>query len=152
VKNASTPMETQKPLLKDEDVSVCARYQVNIKVSRLYAVKRIYRYALTVNPIVYTSCIEQFWAIVKAKTVNGEGRLQALVDGKKVIITESIIRRDLQLEDAKGVDCLPNVVIFEQLTLMGEWKSFNPVPRIIANADGTSTSTISGLVNAEENA
>nr|GEV10258.1 hypothetical protein [Tanacetum cinerariifolium] len=45
-------------------------------------------------------------------------QLQALVDGKKVIITESTIRRDLQLEDAEGVDCLSNAVIFEQLTLM----------------------------------
>nr|GEV74056.1 hypothetical protein [Tanacetum cinerariifolium] len=68
---------------------------------------------------VYTSCIEQFWATVKAKTVHGEVQLQALVDGKKVIITESTIRRDLQLEDAEGVDCLPNAAIFEQLTLMG---------------------------------
>ncbi|GJX99529.1 hypothetical protein Tco_0356548 [Tanacetum coccineum] len=58
-------------------------------------------------------------AIVKAKTVNGEVQLQALVDGKKIIITESIVRRDLQLEDAEGVDCLPNATIFEQLTLMG---------------------------------
>ncbi|GJZ34289.1 hypothetical protein Tco_0580106, partial [Tanacetum coccineum] len=54
-----------------------------------------------------------------AKTVNGEVQLQALVDGKKIIITESIVRRDLQLEDAEGVDCLPNATIFEQLTLMG---------------------------------
>ncbi|GJR88253.1 putative ribonuclease H-like domain-containing protein [Tanacetum coccineum] len=73
VKTASTPMETQKPLLKDEDgeevdvhlyrsmigslmyltssrpdimfaVCACARYQVNPKVSHLYAVKRIFRY------------------------------------------------------------------------------------------------------------
>ncbi|GKD63620.1 hypothetical protein Tco_1305728 [Tanacetum coccineum] len=29
------------------------------------------------------------------------------------------VRRDLQLEDADGVDCLPNAIIFEQLTLMG---------------------------------
>ncbi|GKE11724.1 putative ribonuclease H-like domain-containing protein, partial [Tanacetum coccineum] len=71
VKTASTPMETQKPLLKDEDgeevdvylyrsmigslmyltssrpdimfaVCACARYQVNPKVSHLYAVKRIF--------------------------------------------------------------------------------------------------------------
>nr|GEX48714.1 uncharacterized mitochondrial protein AtMg00810-like [Tanacetum cinerariifolium] len=69
VKIASTPMETQKPLLKDEDgeevdvhmyrsiigslmyltssrpnimfaVCACARYQVNLKVSHLHAVKR----------------------------------------------------------------------------------------------------------------
>nr|GEV02790.1 uncharacterized mitochondrial protein AtMg00810-like [Tanacetum cinerariifolium] len=73
VKNARTPMETQKPLLKDEDgeevdvhmyrlmigslmyltssrpdiifaVCACARYQVNPKVSHLYVVKRIFRY------------------------------------------------------------------------------------------------------------
>ncbi|GJV85384.1 putative ribonuclease H-like domain-containing protein [Tanacetum coccineum] len=77
------------------------------------------RYALTVNPTIYTSCIQQFWATVKVKTVNGEVQLQALVDGKKIIITESTIRRDLQLEDAEGIDCLPNAAIFEQLTLIG---------------------------------
>ncbi|GKD73142.1 hypothetical protein Tco_1331424 [Tanacetum coccineum] len=41
------------------------------------------------------------------------------LDGKKIIITELIKRRDLQLEDAGGVDFLPNATIFEQLTLMG---------------------------------
>ncbi|GJU95928.1 putative ribonuclease H-like domain-containing protein [Tanacetum coccineum] len=73
VKTTSTPMETQKPLLKDENgeevdvhlyrsmigslmyltslrpdimfvVCAYARYQVNPKVSHLYAVKRIFRY------------------------------------------------------------------------------------------------------------
>ncbi|GKE68809.1 hypothetical protein Tco_1526881, partial [Tanacetum coccineum] len=44
---------------------------------------------------------EGFEQIVK--TVNGEVQLQALVDGKKVIINESTVRRDLQLEDAEGV-------------------------------------------------
>ncbi|GJU68323.1 hypothetical protein Tco_1254582 [Tanacetum coccineum] len=76
------------------------------------------KYALTINPIIYCSCIKQFWDTIKAKTVNGEVQLQALVDKKKVIITESTIRRDLQLEDANGVDCLPNAAIFDQLTLM----------------------------------
>nr|GEZ25799.1 hypothetical protein [Tanacetum cinerariifolium] len=47
--------------------------------------------------------------------------LQALVDGKKVIITESTVRRDLQLEDVEVVDCLPNAAIFEKLTLTGLW-------------------------------
>ncbi|GJV11014.1 hypothetical protein Tco_1352555 [Tanacetum coccineum] len=76
------------------------------------------RYALTINPTIYTSCIKQFWATVMVKTVNGEVQLLALVDGKKIIITELTVRRDLQLEDAEGVDCLPNSTIFEQLTLM----------------------------------
>ncbi|GJR14908.1 putative ribonuclease H-like domain-containing protein [Tanacetum coccineum] len=73
VKTASTPIEIQKPLLKDADgkdvdehlyrsmirslmyltslmpdimfaVCACARFQVNPKVSHLYAVKRIFRY------------------------------------------------------------------------------------------------------------
>ncbi|GKC95460.1 hypothetical protein Tco_1160902, partial [Tanacetum coccineum] len=30
------------------------------------------KYVLTVNPTIYTSCIEQFWATAKVKTVNGE--------------------------------------------------------------------------------
>ncbi|GJW30267.1 hypothetical protein Tco_0047142 [Tanacetum coccineum] len=30
------------------------------------------KYALTINPTIYTSCIEQFYATVKVKTVNGE--------------------------------------------------------------------------------
>ncbi|GJT41232.1 putative ribonuclease H-like domain-containing protein [Tanacetum coccineum] len=55
----------------------------------------------------------------KEKMVNGEVQLQALVYGKKIVDTEASIRRDLQLEDANGVDCLPNATIFEQLTLMG---------------------------------
>ncbi|GJV38436.1 uncharacterized mitochondrial protein-like protein [Tanacetum coccineum] len=73
VKTASAPMDTQEPLLKDEDgeevdvylyrsmivslmyltslrhdimfaMCVCARYQVNPKVSHLHVVKRIFRY------------------------------------------------------------------------------------------------------------
>ncbi|GJW64575.1 hypothetical protein Tco_0116459 [Tanacetum coccineum] len=53
------------------------------------------RYALTVNPTIYTTCIQQFWATAKAKTVNGERQIQALVDKKKVIITETSVRSDL---------------------------------------------------------
>ncbi|GKD86484.1 hypothetical protein Tco_1357638, partial [Tanacetum coccineum] len=77
------------------------------------------RYALTANPTIYISCIEQFWSTVKAKTINGEAQLHALVDDKKIIIIESSVRRDLQLADKEGIDCLPNSTIFEQLSLMG---------------------------------
>ncbi|GKA32163.1 xylulose kinase-1 [Tanacetum coccineum] len=76
-------------------------------------------YALTVNPTIYTPCIEQFWATAKIKTVNGERQIQALVDKKKVIITESSIRSDLHLEDADGTDCLPTATIFEELARIG---------------------------------
>ncbi|GKB55972.1 hypothetical protein Tco_0912158 [Tanacetum coccineum] len=87
------------------------------------------RYALTINPTIYISCIEQFWSTVKAKIINGEEHLHALVDGKKIIITESSVKRDLQLADEECIDCLPNSTIFEQLTLMGPkttaWNKFS---------------------------
>ncbi|GJV28740.1 hypothetical protein Tco_1385188 [Tanacetum coccineum] len=87
------------------------------------------RHALTVNPTIYTSCIEQFWATVKVKTVNDEVQLHTLVDGKKIIINGSTVRRDLQLEDAKGINCLPNATIFEQLALIGPKKKDTQVPQ-----------------------
>ncbi|GJZ21513.1 hypothetical protein Tco_0558552 [Tanacetum coccineum] len=87
------------------------------------------RYALTINPTIYTSCIEQFWATVKVKPVNGEAQLQALVDGKKIIFIEASVRCDLQLNDEEGTDCLPNATIFEELTRMGAkttaWNKFS---------------------------
>ncbi|GJT07110.1 uncharacterized mitochondrial protein-like protein [Tanacetum coccineum] len=209
VKTASTAMETQKPLLKDEDgeevdvhmyrsmigslmyltssrldimfaVCACARYQVNPKVSHLHAVKRIFRYLkgqlrlgfwypkdspfdlvaytdsdyvgasldrksttgviLNVAGIINIVRIERVkrvgenknrkrdvWSKNRqsdlttgvVKKINGEMQIHALVDGKKVVVTEATIRRDLQLVDEGGVDCLPNATIFEQLTLMG---------------------------------
>ncbi|GJU34580.1 uncharacterized mitochondrial protein-like protein [Tanacetum coccineum] len=172
VKTASTPMETQKPLLKDEDgeevdvhmyrlmigslmyltslrpdimfaVCACTRYQVNPKVSHLYVVKRIFKY-LKGQPklglwypkdspfdlVAYTDSdytrasldrksttggkakksvklmMEKLFRmeleLMLAKNINGEEQLHALVDGKKIIITESSVRRDLQLADEEG--------------------------------------------------
>ncbi|GJR93167.1 hypothetical protein Tco_0265341 [Tanacetum coccineum] len=77
------------------------------------------RYALTVNPTIYVSCIEQFWSTAKAQTINEETQIHALVDGKKIVITESSVRRDLQFADEDGTDCLPTTTIFENLKLMG---------------------------------
>nr|GEX93849.1 putative ribonuclease H-like domain-containing protein [Tanacetum cinerariifolium] len=45
--------------------------------------------------------------------------LQALVDKKKVVITEDTIRDTLCLDDAEGVDCQPNEEIFAELARMG---------------------------------
>nr|GEV80221.1 retrotransposon protein, putative, Ty3-gypsy subclass [Tanacetum cinerariifolium] len=111
VKTASTPMETQKPLLKDEDgkevdvhmyrsmigslmyptssrldivfvVCACAIYQVNPKVSHLHVVKRIFSFGLLSWPNY------QWGSTVHAR-----------VDGKEIVITESSVRRDLKLVD-----------------------------------------------------
>nr|GEU44358.1 hypothetical protein [Tanacetum cinerariifolium] len=77
------------------------------------------KYALIVNPNIYVSCIKQFWTSVAVKKVNDVTRLQALVDKKKVIITEATIRDALHLDDAEGIECLPNEEIFAELARMG---------------------------------
>nr|GFA98322.1 hypothetical protein [Tanacetum cinerariifolium] len=47
------------------------------------------KYALTVNPNIYVSCIKRFWTTVAVKQVNDVTRLQALVDKNKVVVTEA---------------------------------------------------------------
>nr|GEV55113.1 uncharacterized mitochondrial protein AtMg00810-like [Tanacetum cinerariifolium] len=46
---------------------------------------------------------------------------------KKVVVTEDGIRHDLRLEDADGMECLPNEEIFIELTCMGYEK---PPPKL----------------------
>nr|GEW38568.1 hypothetical protein [Tanacetum cinerariifolium] len=55
----------------------------------------------------------------QVKKVDDEVRIQALVDGKRVNIKESSIRRTLRLDDAEGTSCLTNAEIFEGLARMG---------------------------------
>nr|GEU47948.1 RNA-directed DNA polymerase, eukaryota, reverse transcriptase zinc-binding domain protein [Tanacetum cinerariifolium] len=182
-KSTSTPIDTEKPLIKDPHVCACACFHVTPKVSHLHAIKRIFRYlkgkphlglwypndspfnlvaysdsdyaviatssieaeyvaaasccaqvlwiqkqlldygsikyALTVNPNIYLSYIKQFWTIVAVKKVNDITRLQALVDKKKVVITEATMRDTSWLDDAEGVECLPNEEIFTELASIG---------------------------------
>nr|GEW93574.1 hypothetical protein [Tanacetum cinerariifolium] len=77
------------------------------------------KYALTMNPTIYVSCIKQFWKTTTVKSSNDVTRLQTLVDKKKVVVTEAAIKDALCLDDAEGVDCLPNEEIFTELARMG---------------------------------
>nr|GEX57647.1 hypothetical protein [Tanacetum cinerariifolium] len=79
----------------------------------------VIQYALMVNPTIYVSCIKKFWTFVSIKKTNDVVRLQALIDRKKVLITEDTIRQALRLDDADRVDCLPNEEIFVELARMG---------------------------------
>nr|GEV56162.1 hypothetical protein [Tanacetum cinerariifolium] len=82
---------------------------------------------LPVNPTIYVSCIKQFWASAMVKKVNDVVQLHALIDGNKVVVSEAIIRKDLHLDDADGIECLPNEEIFEELARMGYEK---PPPKL----------------------
>nr|GEU31666.1 hypothetical protein [Tanacetum cinerariifolium] len=77
------------------------------------------KYALTVNPNIYVSCIKHFWNTVAIKQDTNVTRLQSLVDKKKVVVIEAVIREVLRFDDAGGVDCLSNEEIFAELARMG---------------------------------
>nr|GEW73298.1 hypothetical protein [Tanacetum cinerariifolium] len=68
-----------------------------------------------------------FMATASIKKVNDVVQLRALIDGKKVVVLEDVIRRDLHLDDADRVECLPNDEIFKELTRMGYEK---PPPKL----------------------
>ena len=81
------------------------------------------RYALTVNPTIYVSQIKQFWRTITSIIIE-EGdthttALRATVDGVTIDVTESSIRRILQLDDAGGLITLPNLEIFLHISNMG---------------------------------
>nr|GEZ15470.1 hypothetical protein [Tanacetum cinerariifolium] len=58
-------------------------------------------------------------ASVSIKKSNDAVKLQALIDRKKVIIIEDSIRQNFRLDDADGIDLLPNKEIFAELAWMG---------------------------------
>ncbi|GJW96857.1 putative ribonuclease H-like domain-containing protein [Tanacetum coccineum] len=154
VKTASTPIETQKPLLKDENgeevdvhmyrsmigslmyltssrpdimfaMCACARYQVNPKVSHLHAVKRIFRYLKGQPKLGLCYPKDSPFDLVAYTNSDYAG---ASLDRKSTT-------RGFQLEDAEGVDCLPNATIFEQLSLMGPKKKDTQVPQSSVPSD-----------------
>nr|GEV15629.1 reverse transcriptase domain-containing protein [Tanacetum cinerariifolium] len=95
VKSASTPIETDKPLLKDPDGKDVDEY--------------IYRRFIT-------SVTDKLMLIGLTKDV--AVKLMLLGHKKKVVVTEDIIRQDLRLDDADGVECLPTEEIFAELAHM----------------------------------
>ncbi|GJU74948.1 hypothetical protein Tco_1266353 [Tanacetum coccineum] len=77
-------------------------------------------YALTKNPIIFVSLIEQFWeTAVLSTTEEGLQAISATIDGHEKLITEDSLRRHLKLEDAEGISSLSNEEIFEHLAHMG---------------------------------
>nr|GEZ17761.1 FAR1 DNA binding domain-containing protein [Tanacetum cinerariifolium] len=100
VKTASTPMETQKHMLKDKDGK-----EVDVHMYRLMIGSLMYLTSSR-HDIMFVVCSYARYQI------------HARVDGKEIVITESSVRRDLQLENEEGIDCLPNSTIFKQLALM----------------------------------
>nr|GEX63747.1 hypothetical protein [Tanacetum cinerariifolium] len=61
-------------------------------------------YALTKNPTIYVSLIQQFWQTSTTRTLdNGEMEITATIDGKVKVVIEASVRRHLKLEDSDGL-------------------------------------------------
>nr|GEU42698.1 hypothetical protein [Tanacetum cinerariifolium] len=90
VKSSNTLVDTEKTLVKDID-------SANVDVHLYRSIIRSLMYLTTSRPDI------MYAATKKVKTVNGEEQIQALVDKQKVIITETSIRSDIHLEDAKDI-------------------------------------------------
>nr|GFC50450.1 hypothetical protein [Tanacetum cinerariifolium] len=92
---------------------------------------------------------------------NDVTRLQALVDKKRVVVTEAAIRDALHVNDAEGVDCLPNEEIFTELARMGYekpttklafYKAFFSIQwkRVGKGCSGVETPLFEGMIAARE--
>nr|GEV52209.1 ribonuclease H-like domain-containing protein [Tanacetum cinerariifolium] len=142
-KSASTPIDTEKPLLKDpdgEDVDVHTyRYLKGKPHLGLW-----YPKDLPFNLVAYFDS-DYARASLDRKSTTGASsislkktndvRLQALIDRRKVIITEDTVRQALRLDDADSIDCLPNEEIFAELATRRYKK---PSTNLVRNMDSSS--------------
>nr|GEV07940.1 copia protein [Tanacetum cinerariifolium] len=106
VKTASTPIETQKPLVKDEE-------DADVDISSYFK-------DFTPSSCEENLLVSQRPTKIRKSTqeVNDVVKLRALINGKRVVVTKDIIRQALHLDDADGVECFPNEEIFTELACM----------------------------------
>ncbi|GJU07835.1 putative ribonuclease H-like domain-containing protein [Tanacetum coccineum] len=133
VRTASTPMDAEKPLLKDSDgddvdVHLYSDY-AGASLDRKFTTGgcqflgcRLVSWQCKKQTVVATSSTETEY-VVAASSCGQVLWIQNQMldmDGKVNIVTESSVRRHLQLEDSDGTSSLPTTKIFEHLSLMGE--------------------------------
>ncbi|GJS91309.1 putative ribonuclease H-like domain-containing protein [Tanacetum coccineum] len=144
----NTPMETQKPLLKDEDgkeVDVhlyrsmigSLMYLTSSRPDIMFAVCQPklglwYPKDSLFDLVAYTDSDYARASLDRKSTIGEAEYVAASSCCRQVLWIQNQLLdygRDLHLEDAEGVDCLPNATIFEQLTLMSAkttaWNEFS---------------------------
>nr|GEY29424.1 hypothetical protein [Tanacetum cinerariifolium] len=89
------------------------------------------------KPTIYVSCIKQVWASLSIKKSNDVVRLQALIDRKKVIITEDSIRYALRLDDVDVGDLSSYATKYTSPTLTQ--KVFTNIRRVGKGFSGVDT-------------
>ncbi|GKE99000.1 hypothetical protein Tco_0022351, partial [Tanacetum coccineum] len=62
---------------------------------------------------------EGFENIIDFLNASSAAEIHALIDEKKIVVSEATIRNVLHFADKGGVECLPNTTIFEELGRIG---------------------------------
>ncbi|GJR06304.1 ribonuclease H-like domain-containing protein [Tanacetum coccineum] len=79
-----------------------------------------YWYAITHDPIIYDSLVKQFWSTASLRaSEEGPPAILATIDRTPYTITESLVRSQLQLDDAGGVEDLPIADIYLGMDNLG---------------------------------
>nr|GEU66522.1 hypothetical protein [Tanacetum cinerariifolium] len=141
-KSTSTPIDTEKPLLKDpdgEDVDVhIYRYLSGKPNLGLWYPKDSPFNLVAYSDSDYAGASLDRKSTTGIKKTNDVVKLQALIDRKKVVITKDTICQDLRLDDADGVEYLPNEEIFAELARMGYEKPPPNAKRTVWNVFSSS--------------
>nr|GEZ78906.1 hypothetical protein [Tanacetum cinerariifolium] len=77
-------------------------------------------HALTVNPYVYISCIKQFWNTAVVKRSGDVTRLQALVNKKRIVITEETNIADLSKHTTRYISPVLTHKVFANMRRVGK--------------------------------
>ncbi|KAI3810978.1 hypothetical protein L1987_20691 [Smallanthus sonchifolius] len=76
-------------------------------------------HALTVNPTIYTSHMEDFWSSAVYSTEQGTPQIKGTVDGKEIVITEAKLRQHLKLQDEGDATSYPRDVYMRTFVSIG---------------------------------
>nr|GEU77034.1 putative ribonuclease H-like domain-containing protein [Tanacetum cinerariifolium] len=116
----------QKGNYGDKLVST-ARTEVNAEFHQIvdFLSTCLINYAFTVSPTIYASYIEQFLNTATSKTINSVNQIHAIVDGKAVVISESLVRSDFLFNDEDGGGDSVEKAITTDASLVSEQKSNN---------------------------
>ncbi|GJX55832.1 copia protein, partial [Tanacetum coccineum] len=131
VKTASTPIETQKPLVKDEEASdVDVHLYRSMIGSLMYVTASLQAIISLTDDLSLLSKMAALESCPKHNMIAYLEKTEGNVEFHEVIdflqrsyifhaLTVTSIRTDLIFDDADGIDSLPNQAIFNAIQLMG---------------------------------
>ncbi|GKF00898.1 hypothetical protein Tco_0027821, partial [Tanacetum coccineum] len=139
IKTANTPIESNKPLVKDED-----GVDVDVHIYRSMIGSLMYLTASRPDIVFAVYSCARFQTATVKTLANGTPELVASIDNKEYTITEASVRSTLQLEDAACISNLPDAEIYDGLATLGGYAGEH-VPLLHAMLAGAAADQGEGL-------